>query len=42
LFDLLKNWYNELNKWLQGKVNPLAMDGGSKDKIDTKLSISFF
>lgn len=40
--SLVKNWANELKKWLQGKVNPLAMDGGSKDEIDKKLSLFMF
>lgn len=35
--SLVKNWANELNKWLQGRVNPLAIDSGSKDDIDRKL-----
>ncbi|EUB58337.1 DNA repair and recombination protein RAD54-like protein [Echinococcus granulosus] len=35
--SLVKNWANELNKWLQGRVNPLAIDSGSKDEIDRKL-----
>jgi len=36
--SLVKNWYNEINKWLPNKINPLAMDGGSKEKIDKDLS----
>jgi len=40
--SLVKNWYNELNKWLNGKINPLAMDGGSKDEIDKKLKLFMF
>nr|CDS24043.1 dna repair and recombination protein rad54 [Echinococcus granulosus] len=36
--SLVKNWANELNKWLQGRVNPLAIDSGSKDEIDRKLA----
>ncbi|CAH8512876.1 unnamed protein product, partial [Dicrocoelium dendriticum] len=36
--SLLKNWYNEFYKWLHGKVHPLAIDSGSKDEIDSKLS----
>ena len=38
IINMVQNWYNELNKWLNGKINSLAMDGGSKDEIDTKLS----
>lgn len=40
--SLVKNWYNELNKWLHGKVNSLAMDGGSKEEIDNKLKLFMF
>jgi DNA repair and recombination protein RAD54 and RAD54-like protein len=36
---LVKNWYNEINKWLQGKVYPLAIDGGGKEEIDKKLKL---
>ncbi|XP_065345333.1 DNA repair and recombination protein RAD54-like [Cloeon dipterum] len=35
--SLVKNWYNEINKWLGGRVNPLAIDGGSKQEIDRSL-----
>lgn len=33
----LQNWYNEISKWLGGRVNPLAIDGGSKNDIDRNL-----
>uniref|UniRef100_A0A0R3WDK1 Helicase ATP-binding domain-containing protein n=1 Tax=Taenia asiatica TaxID=60517 RepID=A0A0R3WDK1_TAEAS len=36
--SLVKNWANELSKWLQGRVNPLAIDSGSKDEIDRRLA----
>ena len=36
--SLVKNWANEINKWLQGKCNSLPMDGGNKDEIESKLS----
>lgn len=36
--SLVKNWYNELNKWLGIRINALAIDGGSKEEIDKKLS----
>jgi len=36
--SLVKNWYNEINKWLPNRVNALAMDGGSKSEIDRNLS----
>ena len=35
--SLVKNWYNEIFKWLGQKVAPLAMDGGSKESIDKDL-----
>lgn len=35
--SLVKNWYNEVGKWLGGRIQPLAIDGGSKDEIDKKL-----
>ncbi|XP_043941837.1 DNA repair and recombination protein RAD54-like [Protopterus annectens] len=36
--SLVKNWYNEVGKWLGGRIHPLAIDGGSKDEIDKKLA----
>ncbi|XP_058536737.1 DNA repair and recombination protein RAD54-like isoform X2 [Ochotona princeps] len=35
--SLVKNWYNEVGKWLGGRIQPLAIDGGSKEEIDKKL-----
>lgn len=35
--SLVKNWYNEINKWLGARCNALAIDGGSKDDIDRRL-----
>lgn len=35
--SLVKNWYNEINKWLNNIVNTLAIDGGKKAEIDAKL-----
>ncbi|XP_013398065.1 DNA repair and recombination protein RAD54-like [Lingula anatina] len=35
--SLVKNWYNEISKWLPGKVNALAIDSGSKEDIDRNL-----
>ncbi|KAJ1169832.1 hypothetical protein NDU88_001720 [Pleurodeles waltl] len=35
--SLVRNWYNEVGKWLGGRIEPLAIDGGSKDEIDRKL-----
>lgn len=34
----MKNWYNEIFKWLGNRVKPLAIDGGSKTEIDQKLT----
>ena len=36
--SLVKNWFNEMNKWLGARISPLAMDGGSKSDIDRSLS----
>ncbi|XP_012276152.1 DNA repair and recombination protein RAD54-like [Orussus abietinus] len=36
--SLVKNWYNEIMKWLNNRVRPLAIDGGSKSDIDAKLN----
>ncbi|XP_076650368.1 DNA repair and recombination protein RAD54-like okr isoform X1 [Halictus rubicundus] len=36
--SLVKNWYNEIFKWLKNRVQPLAIDGGNKADIDTKLT----
>ncbi|XP_029905787.1 DNA repair and recombination protein RAD54-like [Myripristis murdjan] len=38
--SLVRNWYNEVGKWLGGRVTPVAIDGGSKEDIDRKL-VSF-
>eukprot|EP00066_Takifugu_rubripes_P023463 XP_011612729.1 PREDICTED: DNA repair and recombination protein RAD54-like isoform X1 [Takifugu rubripes] len=35
--SLVRNWSNEVQKWLGGRVTPLAIDGGSKDDIDRQL-----
>ena len=32
-----QNWDKEIEKWLGGRVHPLAIDSGSKDQIDTAL-----
>ncbi len=36
--SLVKNWYNEIAKWLGQRVSPLAIDGGSKSDIDRNLT----
>ncbi|RWS15125.1 DNA repair and recombination protein RAD54-like protein [Dinothrombium tinctorium] len=36
--SLVKNWYNEIKKWLGDKLRALPMDGGSKAEIDKKLT----
>ncbi|CAL4145444.1 unnamed protein product [Meganyctiphanes norvegica] len=36
--SLVRNWANEINKWLKGKLSVLAIDSGGKDEIDRKLS----
>lgn len=35
--SLVRNWSNEVQKWLGGRVTPLAIDGGTKDDIDRQL-----
>eukprot|EP00731_Ephydatia_muelleri_P018094 Em0011g134a len=35
--SLVKNWQNEIRKWLGGRVNALAIDSGSKDEIEKSL-----
>ncbi|KAM3620036.1 uncharacterized protein V6R79_017352 [Siganus canaliculatus] len=35
--SLVRNWYNEVGKWLGGRVTPVAIDGGSKEHIDRQL-----
>ncbi|KAG9341543.1 hypothetical protein JZ751_019049 [Albula glossodonta] len=35
--SLVRNWYNEVGKWLGNRIQPLAIDGGSKEEIDRKL-----
>lgn len=35
--SLVKNWYNEINKWLNNMVNTVAIDGGKKADIDMQL-----
>lgn len=32
-----QNWSNEIYKWLKSRINPLAVDSGSKDEIDRTL-----
>ena len=34
----MQNWHKELEKWLGGRVHPLAIDSGSKEEIDSALS----
>ncbi|XP_071952083.1 DNA repair and recombination protein RAD54-like isoform X1 [Antedon mediterranea] len=35
--SLVKNWYNEITKWLGNRINALAIDSGSKSEIDKQL-----
>ncbi|KAK2168719.1 hypothetical protein NP493_1222g00037 [Ridgeia piscesae] len=35
--SLVKNWFNEIKKWLGIRVNSLTIDSGSKTQIDTDL-----
>uniref|UniRef100_A0A8D8TTW0 DNA repair and recombination protein RAD54-like n=2 Tax=Cacopsylla melanoneura TaxID=428564 RepID=A0A8D8TTW0_9HEMI len=36
--SLVKNWCNEITKWLGGRVSALPIDGGSKEHIDNQLN----
>ncbi|XP_033636975.1 DNA repair and recombination protein RAD54-like [Asterias rubens] len=36
--SLVKNWYNEISKWLGSKLNAMAIDSGTKKEIDTNLA----
>ncbi|POI29663.1 hypothetical protein CIB84_006587, partial [Bambusicola thoracicus] len=40
--SLVRNWYNEVEKWLGGRIQPLAIDGGSKEEIDRKLAYPYW
>ena len=33
-----QNWHKEIEKWLGGRIHPLAIDSGSKEQIDSSLS----
>uniref|UniRef100_A0A3Q2QGY8 RAD54 like n=1 Tax=Fundulus heteroclitus TaxID=8078 RepID=A0A3Q2QGY8_FUNHE len=35
--SLVRNWYNEVGKWLGGRISPVAIDGGSKEEINKQL-----
>ncbi|XP_019862657.1 PREDICTED: DNA repair and recombination protein RAD54-like, partial [Amphimedon queenslandica] len=35
--SLVKNWYNEIGKWLSGRLSVIAIDSGTKEEIDRKL-----
>lgn len=35
--SLVKNWYNEISKWLGNRINALAIDSGTKSEIDRNL-----
>lgn len=35
--SLVKNWANEIGKWLGHRVNSLAIDSGTKSEIDKNL-----
>ena len=36
--SLVKNWYNEISKWLGNRIHPLAIDSGTKSEIDKNLN----
>ncbi|KAM9762081.1 LOW QUALITY PROTEIN: DNA repair and recombination protein RAD54-like [Menidia menidia] len=35
--SLVRNWHQEIRKWLGGRLGATAIDGGSKEEIDRKL-----
>ncbi|KAL8581410.1 DNA repair and recombination protein RAD54-like [Nucella lapillus] len=35
--SLVKNWHNEIGKWLGERINALAIDSGTKSEIDRNL-----
>ena len=35
--SLCQNWHKEIDKWLGGRVHPLAIDSGTKEQIDSSL-----
>ncbi|KAK7099702.1 DNA repair and recombination protein RAD54-like isoform X2 [Littorina saxatilis] len=35
--SLVKNWQNEISKWLGNRINSLAIDSGTKSEIDRNL-----
>lgn len=39
--SLVKNWANEFEKWLHGRLPALAIDSGSKDEIDREIEVFF-
>ncbi|RZF46146.1 hypothetical protein LSTR_LSTR013104 [Laodelphax striatellus] len=36
--SLVRNWCNEITKWLGGRVNHLAIDGGGKEVVERNLN----
>ncbi|XP_023329719.1 DNA repair and recombination protein RAD54-like [Eurytemora carolleeae] len=36
--SLVKNWFNEIQKWLPNRISPLAIDSGTKAEIDKNLT----
>ena len=35
--SLVRNWANEIEKWLAGKIQSLVIDTGTKAEIDKNL-----
>lgn len=40
--SLVRNWANEIEKWLPGKMSPCVIDSGSKADIDKNLGKADF
>ncbi|XP_075228998.1 DNA repair and recombination protein RAD54-like okr isoform X1 [Lycorma delicatula] len=35
--SLVKNWCNEIKKWLGSRVDPMSIDGGGKEKVESSI-----
>ena len=38
--SLVKNWGNEIKKWLHGRCHSMPIDSGSAEEIDKQLGLS--
>ncbi|MCL4134305.1 UNVERIFIED_CONTAM: hypothetical protein GTU68_060066, partial [Idotea baltica] len=35
--SLVKNWHNEINKWLKGRLNSLSIDSGTREEVNRNI-----